>query len=224
MTNSTLFHITISTTGPNQQHQKHLIATHYYYFLESPNTLCYMKLVLGLCVCSVISQTRAFSPTTLPITSSRPPSISTNHPRTNTATEAYFRNSYHHGKRSPCVLSALNDEVDSEEPQRQQDRLLSLLGFIQNRDVGRLPCGLDAMEKEQELVAKVIEEVEQDVTHNLIAIQNGKIEPNDLFGDWTLLYTSSRTMIINKSLSGLGRSESDKAKLVSLVQKLEGSK
>jgi hypothetical protein len=107
---------------------------------------------------------------------------------------------------------------------RQEDRLLSLLGFIQNREEGRTPCGLDANEKEQELVASVIAEVEQDKEHNLVAQQNGKITFDNLKGDWKLLFTSSRTMIINKSLSGLGRSESEYSKLVSLVQKLGGNK
>ena len=124
---------------------------------------------------------------------------------------------------SRLILSALDDSADSEQL-REQDRLLSLLGFIQNRDEGRLACGLDATEKEQELVASVIAEVEQDAANNLVTIQNGKIEYKDLFGDWKLMYTSSRTMIINKSLSGLGRSSSDKAQFMSLVLKLGGSK
>ena len=108
--------------------------------------------------------------------------------------------------------------------QRQEDRLLSLLNFIQSREQGRIPCGLDATEKEQALVASVISQVEQDEKLNKVALQNGKIEFKDVAGDWELLYTSSRAMIINKSLSGLGRSSSEYSRFVRLVQKLGGNK
>lgn len=135
-------------------------------------------------------------------------------------------------KQNKLYLSSSSETSSSEEiegggqkgEELQQDRLLSLLDFIQNREKGRLPCGLDANEKEQELVASVIAEVEQDSGNNLVTMNNGIIEAKDLFGDWQLLYTSSRTMIINKSLSGLGRSTSDLAQFVSLVQKLGGNK
>jgi hypothetical protein len=96
-----------------------------------------------------------------------------------------------------------DDPTISSQQQRQEDRLLSLLSFIQNREKGRLSCGLDAKENEQELVATVIGQVEQDVSLNKVILQSGKITFQDLVGDWKLLYTSSRAMIINKSLSGL---------------------
>jgi hypothetical protein len=179
-----------------------------------------MILFLGLFVCSFIAQARAFSPSPNVALSFR------HHPRpacaaptpTNTATASAC------SSRLRVVLSALDDSADNSGEQREQNRLLSLLGFIQNREERRVPCGFDAMEKEQELVAQVIAQVEQDATHNLVSIQNGKIEAKDLFGDWNLLYTSSRTMILNQSLSGLGRSSSDKAGFASLVQKLSGNK
>jgi hypothetical protein len=61
--------------------------------------------------------------------------------------------------------------------------------------------------------------------NNLVASRrNGKIESKELLGDWNLLYTSSRTMIINKSLSGLGRSVSSLANFAGLRQTLTGSK
>lgn len=123
----------------------------------------------------------------------------------------------------PLFMSP-SDEKDTTQ-ERQQDRLLSLLTYIQNRkEVSRSPCGLDANEKEQELVSSVITQVEQDAEHNLVSKQNGKIAFEELNGDWKLLYTSSRSMIINKSLSGLGRSASKYSQFVSLVQKLGGSK
>lgn len=83
---------------------------------------------------------------------------------------------------------------------------------------------VDTKENEQELVASVIAEVEQDRENNMVALKNGKINFDDLKGDWKLLFTTSRTMIINKSLSGLGRSSSEYSQFVSLVQKLGGNK
>jgi len=121
------------------------------------------------------------------------------------------------------TLRALDDSADSANL-KEEDRLLSLLGFIQNREPDRQVCGLDATEKEQELVAQVVAEVEKDSKHNLATQQNGIVEFKQLTGDWKLCFTNSRTMIINKSLSGLGRSESEAARFVSLVQKLSGSK
>ena len=44
-----------------------------------------------------------------------------------------------------------------------------------------------------------------------------------ILGTWELTYTSSRTMIINRSLSGLGRSTSDLAKNLGLKMTLSGS-
>lgn len=124
------------------------------------------------------------------------------------------------------ILSTIKDSDTADAGQkRQQDRLLSLLEYIENRVAeGRLPCGLDATDNEQDLVASVIAEVEQDQVNNLSTLQSGKITAKDLFGDWQLLYTSSQTMIINKSLSGLGRSASESAQFTSLVQKLGGSR
>jgi len=123
------------------------------------------------------------------------------------------------------LAAPASEEEEEEAP--QQDRLLSLLKYlekVQKEDDRNLSFGLDANDKERALVASVISEVEQDTAQNLVATKNGKITFNDVCGDWKLLYTSSRTMIINKSLSGLGRSESELARAMSLVQKLGGNK
>jgi hypothetical protein len=135
------------------------------------------------------------------------------------------------GRRRLVCLGAQKDSDNDNDngtvrsqQQRQEDRLLSLLEFIQNREEGRLFCGLDATEKEQVLVASVIGQVEQDANLNKVVLQNGKIAFQELVGDWKLLYTSSRAMIINKSLSGLGRSASEYSQFISLVQKLGGNK
>ena len=116
------------------------------------------------------------------------------------------------------------DDSEDAKQQKEEDRLLSLLEFIQCREPGREACGLDSNEKEQVLVSQVVGEVEADAEQNLVTKQNGKITFEQLKGDWQLMFTNSRTVIINKSLSGLGRSESEKAKFLSLVQKLGGSK
>jgi hypothetical protein len=134
------------------------------------------------------------------------------------------RGQYRHNRRVFLLAQENDGTTISSQQQRQEDRLLSLLSFIQNREKGRLSCGLDAKENEQELVATVIGQVEQDVSLNKVILQNGKITFQDLVGDWKLLYTSSRAMIINKSLSGLGRSASEYSQFVSLVQKLGGTK
>ena len=123
------------------------------------------------------------------------------------------------------TLGMAEDENSEAATEIQQDRLQSLLDYIQNREKGRESCGLDANEKEQDLVASVIAEVEQDERNNLVKQRKGgEITFADLQGDWQLLYTSSRTMIINKSLTGLGRSSSEYAQFSRLVMKLGGNK
>jgi hypothetical protein len=118
-----------------------------------------------------------------------------------------------------------NDDNDNDNDNEwQQDRLRSLLSYIDNNDPMKVSCGLDASDKERQVVASVIQQVEDDAAHNWATIPKGKITFADLAGEWKLLYTSSRTMCINKSLSGLGRSSSDMAQFSSLVQKLGGTK
>lgn len=114
---------------------------------------------------------------------------------------------------------------ETKSDEKQEDRLLDLLSFIDKRIEGRnMACGLEATEKEQDLVKNVAKEVEDDEKHNLVLQKQGKITFSDLEGDWTLMYTNSRTIGINKSLSGLGRSQSEHSNLLGLVQKLGGTK
>jgi hypothetical protein len=90
----------------------------------------------------------------------------------------------------------------------------------------RLPCGLACTDKERQHVSNMVNDLlllqndNNDSSNNMA----NNVKVNDVLGEWNLLYTSSRTMIINKSLSGLGRSESDKAKVKCIRQKLSGSK
>jgi len=87
----------------------------------------------------------------------------------------------------------------------------------------RLPCGFDCEDRERDLIQKGIDALEKE-SENLIFRNGGKLKSNDIMGNWNLLYTSSRTMIINKSLSGLGRSTSDKAIFRGIQMRLTGNK
>lgn len=101
--------------------------------------------------------------------------------------------------------------------------LLSYLAKL-NSDELRVPCGLECTNSERDYIATLIADLEQD-TRNLVLSRNrGTIEAKEVLGEWELLYTSSRTMAINKSLSGLGRSTSDLARFSGLRQTLTGSK
>jgi hypothetical protein len=115
--------------------------------------------------------------------------------------------------------SAVIEETWSESVLNNE--LLSFLSDIQN-DKDRLPCGLDCTDKERAVITRIVSGLEGEL--NLVKSKNGKIEVADLIGDWDLLYTNSHAMIINKSLSGLGRSSSSMANFGSLTQKFTGSK
>jgi hypothetical protein len=99
--------------------------------------------------------------------------------------------------------------------------LLSFLSDIHS-DKNRLPCGLDFTDKERAVITRIVSGLEGEL--NLVKSKNGKIDVSDLIGEWDLLYTNSHAMIINKSLSGLGRSSSSMANFGSLTQKFTGSK
>jgi hypothetical protein len=91
-------------------------------------------------------------------------------------------------------------------------QLVDYLDSLYNKDNtnDRLPCGLDCTEKERLHVSTLVNQLLLQPENKA----NGNVVPvADILGDWNLLYTSSRTMMINKSLSGLGRSESDLAKV-----------
>lgn len=97
------------------------------------------------------------------------------------------------------------------------------MSVINNDPDNRLPCGLDCTDTERERVQALISKLELE-PRNLVRLKNGKIDVVQVLGEWEMLYTSSRSMRINKSLSGLGRSASTMAQFVSLRQRLRGSK
>jgi ABC-type transporter Mla MlaB component len=95
-----------------------------------------------------------------------------------------------------------------------------LLSFLADHAV---TCGFECTDKEREQIHAMIMDLELDHA-NLAQLNNGKIDAKRFLGNWEMLYTTSRTMIINKSLSGLGRSTSTLAPFVKLVHRMTGSK
>ena len=119
-------------------------------------------------------------------------------------------------------LQATTDSSPKEE-------LLSLLSSLETTTtttaaMERLPCGLECTDSERDQISQIVSILEKEPSNLVVSRPNGRIEAKDLLGDWKLLYTSSRTMIINKSLSGLGRSSSSLATFAGLRQRLTGSK
>lgn len=119
--------------------------------------------------------------------------------------------------------SALSSSSSSEIPSVRDD-LLSCLSKVNAGTNDRLPAGLECSDKTRALIMGYVEALEADEETNLVQITYGQIDVKDMVGDWILLYTDSKTMIINRSLSGLGRSESDSSRFGSLTQKLRGNK
>jgi 3-deoxy-D-manno-octulosonic-acid transferase len=131
--------------------------------------------------------------------------------------------SYHSEQSTVIFLSSEGSSASACTARETQ--LVNFLDSltINSRNGDRLPCGLECTEKERQQVSTMVT--------NLVSKSNSddnnkasNVKIGDILGEWNLLYTSSRTMMINKSLSGLGRSESDKAKVASIRQKLSGTK
>jgi len=93
------------------------------------------------------------------------------------------------------------------------------------------PCGFDCTDPERKIISDLIYSLESTPSKsNLVtsATNRGNIKngfySKQIMGGWNLRYTSSHTMIINQSLSGLGRSTSQQAQFQSLKKYLTGSK
>uniref|UniRef100_A0A7S4JRF5 Plastid lipid-associated protein/fibrillin conserved domain-containing protein n=1 Tax=Odontella aurita TaxID=265563 RepID=A0A7S4JRF5_9STRA len=107
----------------------------------------------------------------------------------------------------------------------KEEELLALLtnGDGENQIVGsdKLPCGMDSTDERRDAISTIIEDLVSSADSNQIAT----IQAKDLLGAWDLLYTSSKAMILNKSLSGLTASGPDQEILFSGVrQTFTGSK
>lgn len=89
----------------------------------------------------------------------------------------------------------------------------------------RRPWGLDSSDGERAMIFEKIEALcDRTNDNNILSVGRSDKELTNYFlGTWDLKYTSSRTMLINKSLSGLGRSTSDLVKNRGLQMSLRGT-
>jgi len=87
----------------------------------------------------------------------------------------------------------------------------------------RLPCGMECSEEERTKIATLVADLELS-PDNLLLQRNGNILVEDVLGEWELLYTNSKAMIVNKSLSGLMGSPGNKAEFGGVRQRYTGSK
>eukprot|EP00531_Pseudo-nitzschia_arenysensis_P018878 CAMPEP_0116149322 /NCGR_PEP_ID=MMETSP0329-20121206/18871_1 /TAXON_ID=697910 /ORGANISM="Pseudo-nitzschia arenysensis, Strain B593" /LENGTH=340 /DNA_ID=CAMNT_0003645599 /DNA_START=323 /DNA_END=1345 /DNA_ORIENTATION=+ len=134
--------------------------------------------------------------------------------------------------------NADNLDTEIEKSNTNQD-LVSYIEEVQQQEcdsegvqIGkRRPWGLDCTDKEREKISELIDLVSKDENSNILTggsnnnglPMSGKDLVKYLLGTWDLKYTNSRTMIINKSLSGLGRSTSEMARNLGLQMKLSGN-
>jgi hypothetical protein len=111
--------------------------------------------------------------------------------------------------------------VATNDPPSSKTTLLGMLEAL-NEDNDLLPCGLEASDREQANILKVINMLEQE-SANLIRSKQGVVDENDLAGNWELVYSSSSAMKFNKGLSGLGGSFPN-GKFGGLKMRLDSSK
>jgi hypothetical protein len=119
-----------------------------------------------------------------------------------------------------------DEEGDKREPEEptEFEAKQALLDFLDELadDEDRLPCGLEADEREEKLVQNIVSDLEKS-SNNRIQQTLGDLDPQELVGEWKLLYSSSSAMKFNKGLSGLGGSFPN-GRFGGLVQKLKYSK
>jgi len=107
-----------------------------------------------------------------------------------------------------------------------KEKLLSILAEVHtNDDISQtLACVFDCTDEEREVIHHLIGLMETHGPSDLVLSKRGKIDELSLMGEWDLRYTSSHAMLINRSLSGLGRSTSTKAQFQGLRKRLGGTK
>jgi len=117
---------------------------------------------------------------------------------------------------TPEKLIAVSSEIKAE--------LLSYLTEVHAKN-DKLPCGLDCTDKERKVILDFITCLSTIASpSNLVNSKREKIETTQAMGEWDLLYTCSHAMLINRSLSGLGRSTSSQGQFQGLRKRLGGSK
>ena len=117
------------------------------------------------------------------------------------------------GQATQNISPVGNDDAVKEE-------LLDSIAQL-SRDPDLLPCGLDSTEREQERILDIVADLEEQRS-NLVIAKGGDIQPEDLTGDWDLIFTTSSTMKFNQGLTGLGGSFPN-GKFAGVVQKLQAT-
>jgi hypothetical protein len=106
------------------------------------------------------------------------------------------------------------------DPVNTEDELIS---FINDRTtgIGDLPCGMGFKDAERNAITDLVEDLVTADSNRIATIQ-----AKDMLGAWELLYTSSKAMVLNKSLSGLSASgvEGDEIRFSAVRQTFTGSK
>ena len=82
---------------------------------------------------------------------------------------------------------------------------------------------MECTDAEREIISQLVSNLER-VPDNWVVARNGKIEAKNLLGEWDLLYTSSKAMILNKSISGLTAGPFQTIDFSGVRQKFTGSK
>ena len=114
----------------------------------------------------------------------------------------------------------MNTSSDGMQPVTHKIELLDAIADLQ-RD-NELPCGLAATELEQREILSIVEMLENDTT-NMIRSKQGIISPQELSGEWEMIYSSSSAMKFNQGLTGLGGSVPN-GRFGTLKQKLVATK
>jgi len=119
--------------------------------------------------------------------------------------------------------SLSSSEVAIISSEATKAKILSYLDEMYKKS--EVACGFEWTDKEREVIHHLIGVLEANGPSNLVlSSKHKKIDELQLMGEWDLRYTSSHAMVINKSLSGLGRSTSSKAQFEKLRKRLGGTK
>ncbi|KAL3812034.1 hypothetical protein ACHAXA_008940 [Cyclostephanos tholiformis] len=107
-----------------------------------------------------------------------------------------------------CDEPGPGDIGGNADERELKEELLELLGDIAkvSDEEGRLLCGLDSTDLEQERVLEVVNELERETYNRVVSSgsSGGRgVIKEELVGLWDLIYSSSSTMKYNEGLSGL---------------------
>jgi len=134
-----------------------------------------------------------------------------------------------------------DDDLDLDDPIAESNRIKAdLVSYLEEMTATaklnkQLTCGLDCTDAQREVIYDLITSLATIISPvNLVTStytstststnKKKKMSETNAMGDWDLLYTCSHAMLINRSLSGLGRSTSAKAQFQGLRKRLSGSK